>query len=352
MVSRAWPQGDEDGPPSHLSSLQPCAPRQTPSGAPHEAPSPASPLDRSTLLDHVALGRRAPSFARRARLDALCADVVAPWGGGLVVLATTRTDRPLADAVLVVLLLAFIARLGRSQAARASFCPVLGAAYPFAEALAAVVGVLALQLLTGRPELDPLSFAALGGAILVLAHPGTAVLRLLGVRLPPVRTAYIGPGPAAARLDRAVRRAASGRYEIVGHITSSPGAPPPAVPAWLGAPGRLHELILRHRVEMLVLGPHASRLEVFEELAASCLHLPVRLADSADFCEEAFGHVPMSEIDATWFHHLLHPQFAPSSRVAKRALDVVVGSLLAVASAPLVGALALLVRRDGGPAFF
>jgi lipopolysaccharide/colanic/teichoic acid biosynthesis glycosyltransferase len=320
--------------------------------APTALPLPPSAVDPSRLLQPVALPGRAPAFARRARLDALCSDVVAPLGGGLVVLAATSDSRPLADAAVAFLLLNVVARLVRLQADRARFCPALGPAYPFVHALAALAGVLGLQLATGRPSLEPVEYVVLAGVVLVLGHPAGTILRLVGVRLSPVRTAYIGPASAAGRLERAVRRAAPGRFHILGHVASPAGPQPPSTPSWLGPPERLEELITHHRVELLVLGPGAPRLQVFEELTSSCLHLPVRLAESPDFCEDAFGHVPMSEIDATWFQHLLHPRSAPSSRLAKRALDVAAGSLLALAAAPAVAVLALLVRRDGGPAFF
>jgi lipopolysaccharide/colanic/teichoic acid biosynthesis glycosyltransferase len=60
----------------------------------------------------------------------------------------------------------------------------------------------------------------------------------------------------------------------------------------------------------------------------------------------------VSEIDATWFAYFLRPTYAPVSRAAKRAMDIGLGAVIAAAGAPLIGVLALLVRRDGGPAFF
>jgi len=101
-----------------------------------------------------------------------------------------------------------------------------------------------------------------------------------------------------------------------------------------------------------VLEPGASRRAVCEQLAASCLDHRVRLVEYPEFCEEALGHVPMSEIDATWFAYFLHPSYAPVSRLVTRATDIGLGALMAAVAAPLVGVLALLVRRDGGPAFF
>jgi exopolysaccharide biosynthesis polyprenyl glycosylphosphotransferase len=300
----------------------------------------------------VVLPARTPSFARRARIDALCSGLLAPIGAGLFVAGRSRGTAPLADAVLAGLVFVCAARAVRPQALRAAFCPVVGPFYVLAGPLLGAGALLALNVLTKRPEIGALDFAALAALVLVLAHPSATVLRLLGTRIPRVRTAYIGAPASAARLARAVERAAGSRYRVVGYVADNRRPAEATALNWLGRPDELADVVVRDHVELLVLGPNAPRLQVYEELTRSCLDLPVRLVESADFCEEAFGHVPMSEIDATWFQHLLHPSFAPSSRAAKRTLDLVVGGALALAALPLIGALAALVRRDGGPALF
>jgi lipopolysaccharide/colanic/teichoic acid biosynthesis glycosyltransferase len=304
------------------------------------------------LEGRAPLTGRAPSFARRARLDALCATVLAPFGGALFVLGRTGDDTPLASGVLTFLLLACAAALVRPHAVRATFCPLVGPFYALLQPALGVAALLGLQLVTGRPLLSPVEIGVLAVLVLVLARPGATLLRLMGRRVPPVRTAYIGRPGAATRLARALGRTAGDRYRLIGYIADDGGPGEPEPSRWLGRAPDLPTLIVRDRVELLVLGPEAPRIEIYEELSRSCLHLPVRLAEYPDFCEEAFGHVPMSEIDATWFQHLLHPSFAPSSRFGKRGVDLVVGGTLAIAALPLICLLAILVRRDGGPAFF
>ncbi len=48
----------------------------------------------------------------------------------------------------------------------------------------------------------------------------------------------------------------------------------------------------------------------------------------------------------------LEPSFAESSSILKRAVDILVASIGLIGAAPVILALAYLVRRDGGPAFF
>ena len=323
----------------------------------HASPLPQTPEDAAVrplaaLEGRAALTGRAPSFAGRARLDALCATVVAPLGGALFILGRTGDDTPVATGVLAFIVLAGASVAVRPHAVRAAFCPLVGPFYAFVQPIVGVSALLALQLVTDRPELTAIDLGMLAVLVGVLARPGATILRLLGRRVPPVRTAYIGRPASATRLARALERTAGDRYRLVGYVADGRGPGEPEPPFWLGRAPDLPALIVRDGVELLVLGPEAPRVEVYEELARSCLDLPVRLAEYADFCEEAFGHVPMSEVDATWFQHLLHPSFAPSSRFGKRTVDLLLGGALAIAALPLIGILAMLVRRDGGPAFF
>jgi exopolysaccharide biosynthesis polyprenyl glycosylphosphotransferase len=319
---------------------------------PAETPEEGAIRPLAALEGRAALTVRAPSFARRARLDALCATVVAPLGGALVVADRTRDDTPLATGVLAFIVLASASVAVRPHAVRAAFCPLVGSCHAFLQPAFGVAALLVLQHLTDRPQLSATDLALLMVLVGVLAHPGATVLRLLGQRVPPVRTAYIGNASSATRLAGALGRTAGDRYRLIGYVADHGSPAEQEPPRWLGRATDLPALIVRDGVELLVLGPEAPRIEVYEELSSSCLQLPVRLAEYPDFCEEAFGHVPMSEIDATWFQHLLHPSFAPSSRFGKRAIDLLVGGTLAIVALPVIGVLAMLVRRDGGPAFF
>jgi lipopolysaccharide/colanic/teichoic acid biosynthesis glycosyltransferase len=95
-----------------------------------------------------------------------------------------------------------------------------------------------------------------------------------------------------------------------------------------------------------------SRLAVFDEMATSCLHLSVRLWELTGFYEEVFGHVPVAEINASWFQYIMHPRFHAPEGVYKRAFDLIVTGMLSLICFPLIALLWLVIRRDGGPGFF
>ena len=155
--------------------------------------------------------------------------------------------------------------------------------------------------------------------------------------------------PPAALTVRCAR-AAPGRFRFLGHVAPArPSQPLPRIQAGWARPSgwKTH-----HPSSPGAAGARAAapRLEVFRAAGVIIvLHLPVRLAESPDFCEDAFwpcAHRARSTRHGSGTFCTLGSR--PSSRVVKRALDLIAGSLLARMTAPTVGVLALLVRRDGG----
>jgi lipopolysaccharide/colanic/teichoic acid biosynthesis glycosyltransferase len=110
-------------------------------------------------------------------------------------------------------------------------------------------------------------------------------------------------------------------------------------------------VVERNGVGLLLMTGEAPRLAVFNELASN-LELPVRLWELSEFYEEFFGHVPVAEINASWFQYMMHPLYRVQAGWGKRVLDLVVAGVVGLLTAPLLGLLILAVRRDGGPALF
>ena len=56
---------------------------------------------------------------------------------------------------------------------------------------------------------------------------------------------------------------------------------------------------------------------------------------------------------SAWFQYLMHPRYRAGSPVSKRAFDLVVGSLMLIALAPVLAAFAIAIKlTDGGPVFY
>jgi lipopolysaccharide/colanic/teichoic acid biosynthesis glycosyltransferase len=123
------------------------------------------------------------------------------------------------------------------------------------------------------------------------------------------------------------------------------------VPA-LGPLNRLAAIVVENDIDLLVMGTDAPRLDVFTEVTDSCLGLPVRLVELSSLFEEVFGHVPVGEINASWFQCLADPHARAAAAPLKRLLDIAGACVALILAAPLLPVLVVLIRRDGGPAIF
>ncbi len=196
-----------------------------------------------------------------------------------------------------------------------------------------------------------------------LALAGAIVVRMNGVFLSswfdsrrPLRVAVVGWGEQAHRLSFQLHQAEVNRYEIVGFISDD--APDYAIfdgalPR-LGQIESLRAIVQENSIDLLVLSPDASRFEAFEEVADTCLDLPVRMIELNSLHEQLFGYVPIGTINAAWFQYVMHPshrlQLQPKR---KRVFDLTVGTVIALFALPIVAVLALIVKLwDGGPAFY
>jgi exopolysaccharide biosynthesis polyprenyl glycosylphosphotransferase len=253
--------------------------------------------------------------------------------------------------LLAVVVLAGIG-LGDRRPSWSRLLPFVGRLARLGGPLAAVALAVALSLTGAAPHV-PVGVAAgsaLLGAVLWLLADAAIRRALADERV--IRLAVIGGQRTVDSLQREVTLAGLKGYCVVGRVSPhgerfSTGEVPT-----LGALTELRSIVERHRIDELLFASDAPRMVVFEEVARSCLHLPVRLRELSSFYEDAFGHVPVAEINAAWFQYILHPRYRPEESLAARALDIVVAALLLVATLPLLAVFAVLIKRDGGPVFF
>jgi exopolysaccharide biosynthesis polyprenyl glycosylphosphotransferase len=198
------------------------------------------------------------------------------------------------------------------------------------------------------------------GAAVVLALGSAAVWWLTGKALArhlyarrPVRVAVIGSTRAADSFQRELRVSGLHGYEVVGRV-AAPGPDPDlqGEVALLGTLDVVGAIVDSYEIDLLLMTSGAPRLAIFDEVARSCLHRSVRLRELSSFYEDAFGHVPVAEINTAWFQYILHPKYRAEQSLSNRVLDVVVASLCGIVMLPLLAVFALIIRRDGGPVLF
>ena len=196
-------------------------------------------------------------------------------------------------------------------------------------------------------------------AALALAAAGAAATSALGRRATArtsTRIAVVGSAYSADQLQRELVGSGVQRHELVGVVVARepagdmlPGGPVPV----LGGLAELAGVLERHDVDILLIDGEASRIEVFDQLAETCLDLPVRVCELTQFYEDALGHVQVTEINSAWFRYIMHPRFRRPDTVSKRTLDLTVALLAGVVFLPVMGLCALLIKlQDGGPVMF
>ena len=205
----------------------------------------------------------------------------------------------------------------------------------------------------------------------IIGEPATKVnvgqILMLGLGVVVCFVAVAGAGPQRARLKRPTRIAVIGRqatavalqqdlvttritgYESVGWITARPEHSSEfPMPRALGGIREIAALVERHQIDLLLIGSDVPRLDVFDELVRLTDTVGIRVCELSAFYEDAFGHIPVAEINSTWFQYVMHPKFTPNSHHSKRVFDIVLAVCLGIVALPLLALAAALIKLDGG----
>jgi exopolysaccharide biosynthesis polyprenyl glycosylphosphotransferase len=271
---------------------------------------------------------------------------------GVLVAAGAGVGLPVAEAVVGATLFRGVDWAIRLDIEKARFLLAMRAGRHLVAPLATVLLLMALGLSGVLPSLTPLE-----AMLLTVAAVGQAVLPLRGdAKVPPRRVAVIGGHGVSADLAAELHRVPRSPWSIIGYVLAE-GAEVPSASSdrslpCVGQQGAVAEAVREHGIDLLLVAPGVPRMALFEEIAQTCLDRRVRVMELTAFYEEAFGHVPLSAINAAWFQYVVHPRFHLGVNPTKRLLDLVVAGVAAVVFAPVLLMCALLIRRDGGPVFY
>jgi exopolysaccharide biosynthesis polyprenyl glycosylphosphotransferase len=293
-------------------------------------------------------GRHARTARRLGRWPAALAAAI------VAAVVEHRGPHPLTGAAVVFVVFAVAAFVSVRLARGARLLPLVGALARRAAPAGAVLALLGLHAAARLDVPPPSTILLCGLAAILVAELAARLGGRIAQHAPRTRVAVIGSSRSADALERELRLAQSRDYVVVGRIVlpDEPPAPHGADVPSLGPLDELGPIIERHGVQLLLLTGNAPRMAVFDEVAASCLGLPVRLRELAGFYEETFGHVPVAEINAAWFQYLMHPSYNAGASWLRRVVDVVIAVLLGIAFLPILAVVAVLIRLDGGPVFF
>lgn len=205
-----------------------------------------------------------------------------------------------------------------------------------------------------------LLFAPAFSALLLLERGVLFHVEIQAARraVPTNRVLMIGTDATAARLARRFAADPRLRVGISGFLRSLPSeVPDPAIDPGniLGDASEFHEVLERlpDIVQVIVTRPAADSTLLYS-IALECERRMLRFNVVPDLFRMLTSSVEVETIDDIPLLGLRrHPLDHLGNRIAKRAEDLVLGSVLLLVSAPVIAVLALLVRRSSpGPAFF
>ncbi len=216
--------------------------------------------------------------------------------------------------------------------------------------IALALADLALSLfLPGWMLHRSLVLAATGGAFGVIA----ARALMPAVVGSPTRVLFLGAGPRAHDLARAVEREADGLWEVVGFVVPAEDRGPTAVPESLVRRGAVEEIAQRLRAHTIVVAMEDRRQGLPLESLLAIRTRGGRVLDDVSFAEAALQRLPLSLVRPSALIFEEGFRVSRATRTAKRLTDVAIALLLLVLLAPVMVVVALVVLlADGRPILY
>jgi exopolysaccharide biosynthesis polyprenyl glycosylphosphotransferase len=281
------------------------------------------------------------------RMAALLPQLCGAFAAGLVAGAIETGDNSTGAIVLGAYLVAgwYSARAARWR----WLLPMAGVlSYGIMAVLGTALSVIALLVMDESVSFLPLALAAVAAVIALI---------ITGRMFSPstrIRIGVIGSPKAALRLREELDREQSRGFEVGATIVPDDwDFDPSALDApYLCSLSDIGDAIDDRDLEALIVTREFDRAEVDRRLFAEVVARPVQVMELHEFHEHRFGSVPLAQIDYAWFTRLAGSHYKPLTRALKRSLDLLVAIPAAIALAPIVGVMALLVKRDGGPVLF
>lgn len=157
----------------------------------------------------------------------------------------------------------------------------------------------------------------------------------------------IGSGPSAQSLERAIRREKAMGYKICGNIPASMLRDLNRPQAWKNLLRQRNANHVFLALEGNEIERHPHELKAMTSARVPCSIVPPWLGLPSTTLSP--HHFLMQDV---LILHDTNRLKLPMARVMKRALDIILSASALMALAPVLVIVALIVRRDGGPAFF
>jgi exopolysaccharide biosynthesis polyprenyl glycosylphosphotransferase len=216
--------------------------------------------------------------------------------------------------------------------------------------------------LVGPEKIPFIEILALGITAMAFVTTGRMLARASFLRLvSPERVLLIGTGRASGALIEKMRSSAVRRLEPIGMVSCErdveialDAEPTLSLPRL----GRLEEvdlpdLMVEHRVARVVVADIEVERERLLGVLRDCKNAAVKVSLLPATFSALGPSVEVDDIQGLTVLGINPPVLSRSSRMVKRALDLLGAGLLSIVAFPLIAVLALAIKRDSpGPAFF
>ena len=198
---------------------------------------------------------------------------------------------------------------------------------------------------------------AFGSVSLVLVLAGRALARAGFLRLiAPERVLLIGTGDASGALIEKMRARARLRLEPIGMVSCHEGASDAVALPQLGSLNEVEDLsrlLVEHRVGRIVVADAELEGERLLKVLRDCKKVAVKVSLLPATFSALGPSVEVDDVHGVTVLGVNPPVLSRSSRLVKRALDLVGAGLLGLLALPLMAVIAVAIKLDSaGPVFF
>jgi len=167
----------------------------------------------------------------------------------------------------------------------------------------------------------------------------------------PRRVLVMGADDAARELVCDLQESRNKHFRYLGVVDGSSNGRAVEGPVYRARrSGDLVEIVRRHGPDLIVCSRESARTRTVDRLLDAGI-TTVRVVNTFDFYESAFGRVANHRMTKAWFTSVLDAQRGHYSSRTKRVLDIVASSIALVVLLPLFVAIAVAIGISG-PVFF
>ena len=167
------------------------------------------------------------------------------------------------------------------------------------------------------------------------------------------RVLIVGTGPIAREIAGTVQARGWMGLSLVGYISGNHAQSPSDDLPVLGTLADVPDVIATHEISEVVIALSREESNDLTDFVVRLQSLPVNIRLIPDYFDLAFLRINTEDFSGMPLLSLKEPVLDPFQRLVKRVFDLTLTTLLLVPALPLMGLIALAIRRDSsGPILF